>query len=68
MKQRFRRLRSFLLDDSGQGMVEYILIIGLIVLFILVALFVFRNAISAFIAKVAGALDSGAGSVKTPTG
>lgn len=52
MRETFKKLRGFFLDDSGQGMVEYILIIGLIVLFLLLALYLFRNAISEFISKV----------------
>ena len=47
-----RSLRTFLKDDSGQGMVEYILIIGLIVLFIIVTLVVFKDAVVTFIGKV----------------
>lgn len=39
-------------DDSGQGMVEYILIIGLVVLFIVVALVAFKDEVIAFIDKV----------------
>lgn len=46
-------------------MVEYILIIGLIVLFILLALYLFRNAISEFIDKV---IESISGTnVETPS-
>jgi Flp pilus assembly pilin Flp len=47
-----KKLRKFIEDDSGQGMVEYILIIGLIVLFIVVVLMLFRDAINGFITKV----------------
>jgi Flp pilus assembly pilin Flp len=54
----FRRsLRRFLKDDSGQGMVEYILIIGLIVLFIIVALVVFKDSVVGFITKVRTWID-----------
>lgn len=49
-----RSLGTFLKDDSGQGMVEYILIIGLIVLFIIVALVVFKDSVVSFINKVVG--------------
>lgn len=42
----------YLRDDSGQGMVEYILIIGLVVLFIVVALVAFKDEVIAFIDKV----------------
>jgi Flp pilus assembly pilin Flp len=45
-------LRRYLRDDSGQGMVEYILIIGLVVLFIIVAMVAFKDEVVAFIDKV----------------
>ncbi len=47
-------LRRYFLDDSGQGMVEYILIIGLVVLFIVVALVAFKDEVVGFIDKVKG--------------
>lgn len=49
-----RKAGSFFRDESGQGMVEYILIIGLIVLFIVVVLMFFREEINKFINKVIG--------------
>jgi Flp pilus assembly pilin Flp len=52
-----RSLRTFLKDDSGQGMVEYILIIGLVVLFIIVALVLFKTSVVNFINKVIGWID-----------
>jgi Flp pilus assembly pilin Flp len=45
-------LRRYMSDDSGQGMVEYILIIGLVVLFIIVAMVAFKDEVIAFIDKV----------------
>ena len=45
-------LRRYMSDDSGQGMVEYILIIGLVVLFIIVALVAFKDEVIGFIDKV----------------
>ena len=47
-----KRVSRYLRDDSGQGMVEYILIIGLVVLFIVVALVAFKDEVIAFIEKV----------------
>jgi Flp pilus assembly pilin Flp len=44
-------------DDSAQGMVEYILIIGLIVLFIVVVLIIFRDKLNEFINKVIGWIE-----------
>jgi Flp pilus assembly pilin Flp len=49
MRKLFRR---YLRDDSGQGMVEYILIIGLIVLFIIVALIAFKDELLSFLDKI----------------
>ncbi|HUF18080.1 MAG TPA: Flp family type IVb pilin [Thermoanaerobaculia bacterium] len=64
MKEKLRKLRSFFMDESGQGMVEYILIIGLIVLFILVVLLVFRNAISTMLQKVIAVVKGQTGTIK----
>lgn len=47
-------LKQFVTDESGQGMVEYILIIGLVVLFIIVALVAFKDEVIGFIEKVKG--------------
>ncbi|HVT45099.1 MAG TPA: Flp family type IVb pilin [Thermoanaerobaculia bacterium] len=52
MRRITRKVKQFLTDDSGQGMLEYILIVGLIVLVIIVALYAFRDAIKGFITKV----------------
>jgi Flp pilus assembly pilin Flp len=49
---------EFLQDDSGQGGVEYILIIGLIVLFIIVALVAFKEQVANFIKKVGTWIDN----------
>jgi Flp pilus assembly pilin Flp len=49
-----KKLRKFIENDSGQGMVEYILIIGLVVLFIVVVMIAFRDAVIGFINKVIG--------------
>lgn len=47
-----KEVSRYLRDDSGQGMVEYILIIGLVVLFIVVALVAFKDEVVIFIEKV----------------
>jgi len=49
VKGKIKKLWSIFKDDSGQGMVEYMLIIGLVVLFIVVLLVVFRKNIEEFI-------------------
>lgn len=64
MRDKLKKLRSFFLDESGQGMVEYILIIGLIVLFILVVLLLFRNAISAMLQKIIAVVKGQTGTIK----
>lgn len=57
MRNVARKLWKQLKDESGQGMVEYILIIGLIVLFIIAALILFKDAIEGFITKVKGWIE-----------
>lgn len=54
MKEKVKGFWKVFTDESGQGMVEYILIIGLIVLFIVVILILFRDKIKEFINKVSG--------------
>lgn len=53
MKRFMQRFRQFFSDESGQGTMEYILIVGLIVIFLIVALYFFRDQLKAFIDKVA---------------
>lgn len=53
MKRAIEEIREFLSDESGQGTMEYILIVGLIVIFLIVALYFFRNNLKEFINKVA---------------
>ena len=47
--------------STGQAMVEYIVLIGLIVLFLLVVLIQFRNSISAFTQSVVSYFESASG-------
>ena len=53
MKRLWEKCRRFFSDESGQGTMEYILIVGLIVIFLIVALYFFRDQLKAFIDKVA---------------
>lgn len=53
MKGLWKKVSEFWNNESGQGMVEYILIIGLIVIFIVGVLFIFRDKVKEFIHKVA---------------
>lgn len=57
MRNVARSMWKQLKDESGQGMVEYILIIGLIVLFIIAALILFKDTILGFIEKVKGWIE-----------
>jgi len=57
-------LDEFLADDSGQGTVEYILIIAMIVIAIMVALAIFRNQIKALINKVTSWLSGEQGKIQ----
>jgi Flp pilus assembly pilin Flp len=57
MDKLMKSVKSFWSDESGQGMVEYILIIGLVVLFIIVALVAFKDSVLEFIEKVKGWIE-----------
>ncbi|HVT03479.1 MAG TPA: hypothetical protein VHL58_08930 [Thermoanaerobaculia bacterium] len=52
MRRLVKNLKGFVLDDSGQGMIEYILIIGLIVIVIVVALVAFRKQVEKFLTDI----------------
>jgi Flp pilus assembly pilin Flp len=47
-----KAIKRMLRDESGQGTMEYILIVGLIVIFLVTALYIFRDELKAFIEKV----------------
>lgn len=63
MKKVTRRMRQFLSDESGQGTMEYILIVGLIVIFLILALYLFRDQLLSFIKKVQAWLGEAEGEV-----
>jgi Flp pilus assembly pilin Flp len=52
VKRLLKKLSQFFTDESGQGTMEYILIVGLIVIFLIVALYFFRDQLKAFIDKI----------------
>ena len=58
-------LAEFLADDSGQGTVEYILIIAMIVIAIMVALALFRNQIKSLISKVISWINTEQGKIQS---
>jgi len=45
MRKLFETLQRFAKDESGQGLVEYVLIIALVAIGLILALTVFRNRI-----------------------
>ena len=49
---------NFLSDDSGQGLVEYVLIIALVAIGLIAIITVFRNAIGRIFKVIADTLDT----------
>jgi Flp pilus assembly pilin Flp len=45
-------------DESGQGLVEYVLIIGMVAIFLVAALTIFRGKIVTLFTKIGDALDA----------
>ena len=52
VKQLMSTLSEFLKEDDGQGTVEYILIIAMVVIAIMVALAFFRNQIRSLLSRI----------------
>ena len=53
--------RNMISDENGQGMVEYGLLIGLIAIFIIVAIIFLRNSIINIFTKAGNALETAGG-------
>jgi pilus assembly protein Flp/PilA len=51
-------VKNLLTDESGQGLVEYALIIALISIALIAALTLMRNAISVIFAKIGNRLNA----------
>jgi pilus assembly protein Flp/PilA len=51
-------LSSFVSDESGQGLTEYVLIIALVAIGLIVALGVFRDSIDGIFRRISGTLDA----------
>ena len=49
---------SFLSDDSGQGLVEYVLIIALVAIGLIAIITVFRNAIGRIFSVISDTLNT----------
>lgn len=49
---------SFIADESGQGLVEYVLIIALVAIGLIAVMIVFRNSIGGIFDRIAGTLDA----------
>jgi pilus assembly protein Flp/PilA len=48
---------DFVQDESGQGLVEYVLIIALVAIGLILALTIFRNSIATIFGKISTTLD-----------
>ncbi len=60
-------LRNFWNDDSGQGLVEYALIIALVAIGLILALLFLRNAIGGIFDDISGELNNAPASQYSPT-
>lgn len=55
MKELWNR---FMADESGQGLVEYVLIIALVAIGLIAIMLVFRNSIGGIFSTISGELDN----------
>lgn len=49
---------GFIADESGQGLVEYVLIIALVAIGLIAIMLVFRNSIGNIFNRIAGTLNA----------
>jgi pilus assembly protein Flp/PilA len=56
MKNFVKRVRGFIANEEGQGLVEYALIIALVAIVVIVALTLLGNRVSNAYTNIAGAL------------
>jgi pilus assembly protein Flp/PilA len=61
-------LKRFWEDESGQGLVEYVLIIALVAIGLIAVMIVFRDAIGRIFDTIAGRLDGAPGDGFEPGG
>jgi pilus assembly protein Flp/PilA len=52
---------NFVADESGQGLVEYVLIIALVAIGLIAIMVLFRNSIGGIFKTISGALDKAPG-------
>jgi pilus assembly protein Flp/PilA len=52
---------NFVQDESGQGLVEYVLIIALVAIGLIAIMIVFRNSIGGIFENISGRLDGAPG-------
>jgi pilus assembly protein Flp/PilA len=52
---------NFVADESGQGLVEYVLIIALVAIGLIAIMIVFRNSIGGIFQTISGELDKAPG-------
>jgi pilus assembly protein Flp/PilA len=58
---------NFLADESGQGLVEYVLIIALVAIGLIAIMLVFRNSIGNIFQAIADTLETAPAEGFTPT-
>lgn len=61
MKTTFGRIKRFIMDEEGQGMVEYGLIIALVAIGLIVAIGLLKDNLVAIFNKVGATLGTSAG-------
>jgi pilus assembly protein Flp/PilA len=57
---------KFLADESGQGLVEYVLIIALVAIGLILVMVFFRNAIGNIFVNISESLDNAPGEALDP--
>lgn len=60
-------LKKFWQDESGQGLVEYVLIIALVAIGLIAVMLVFRNSIGGIFDTISGELQNAPAESYTPT-
>lgn len=61
-------MKRFVADESGQGLVEYVLIIALVAIGLIAVMIVFRDAIGGIFDTITGELNNAPANSYTPGG